>query len=109
MCLKEYLEKYKVLTLELMDEIKRDGEIGIFIKKREEILNLVSSLDFEKEEIRTISDSLNLLKLEEEIHKLVNKERIEVKRQIDNIKRIKKANANYNSFENRAMVFNKMI
>lgn len=109
MNLREYLEEYRDLTLKIIDEVKKDGQISPSIDKREEIIKAVNIQDFDKEEIKTIVKLLNLEKLEEELQILYKKEMVEVKRQIDNIKKAKQININYNNIENIARVFNKTI
>lgn len=109
MNLYEYLEEYRALTLDLMDEIQQNGEINSLLEEREYIINSINSLDFDKEEIKTIENSLNLLKLEEELQILYKKEKVKVKKQIENIKKSKQINTNYNNIDNIARVFNKII
>lgn len=109
MKLSEYLERYRTLTLELMDEIQKDGEINSLIKEREDILKSINDLNFDKEEIKKIGNSLNLLELEEKLQNLTKKEKVKVKKEIENLKKVKQANTNYNSIENKSRVFNKTI
>lgn len=109
MNLHEYLEEYRALTLDLMDEIQQNGEINSLLEEREYIINSINSLDFNKEEIKNIGNSLNLVKLEEELQILYKKEKVKVKKQIENIKKSKQINTNYNNIENIARVFNKII
>ena len=109
MNLHEYLEEYRALTLDLMDEVQENGEINSLLEEREYIIKSINSLGFNKEEIKTIGNSLNLLKLEEELQTLYKKEKVKVKKQIENIKKSKQINTNYNNIENIARVFNKII
>lgn len=109
MNLREYLEEYRALTLDLMDEIQKDGQISSLLKEREYIIKLINSLNFNKEEIKTIGNSLNLGELEKELQLLYKKEKVKVKKQIENIKKARRINTNYNTIENTAMVFNKTI
>ncbi|WP_394870787.1 hypothetical protein [Clostridium butyricum] len=107
--LKEYLEEYRALTLDLMDEVQKSGQISSLLEEREYIIKSINNLDFDKEEIKTIGNSLNLGKLEIELQLLYKKEKVKVKKQIENIKRAKKVNTNYNRIDNIARVFNKII
>jgi len=109
MNLHEYLEEYRALTLDLMDEVQKDGQISPLIDKREDIINAVNSLNFDKEEIKTIGNSLNLAKLEEDLQILYKKEKVKVRKKIENIKKARQININYNGIENIARVFNKTI
>lgn len=109
MNLHEYLEEYRALTLDLMDEIQKDGQISSLLEDREYIIKSINSLDFDKEEIKTIGNSLNLVELEGELQLLYKKEKVKVKKQIENIKRARQINTNYNNIENIARVFSKRI
>lgn len=109
MDLREYLEKYRTLTLGLMDAVQKDLDADLLIEKREEILKSINSLDFDKEEINEIVNSLNILGLDEELQNLIKKEKVKVKKQIETLKKARQANNNYNSFENKARLFNKSI
>lgn len=109
MNLREYLEEYRALTLLLIDEVKKDGELNDLVEKREDILKSINDLNLDMEEIKTIGNSLNLIKLEEELQDMYKKEKVKIKKQIENIKRAKKANQNYNNIGNISRVFNKTI
>lgn len=109
MNLHEYLEEYRALTLDLMDEIQKNGQISSLIEEREYIIKSINSLDFDKEEIKTIGNSLNLGELEAELQLLYKKEKVKVKQQIENIKKARQINTNYNNIQNIARVFNKTI
>lgn len=105
----ECLDKYRVLTLELMDAVQKDLDVDCLIKKREDILNSINSLKFDKQEMKELGNSMNLLELEEELQNLVKKEKIKVKKQIENIKNGRNVNTNYNGVVNVARIFNKII
>ena len=109
MNLHEYLEEYKSLTLDLMDEIQKDGQISSLLEEREAIIKSINSLNFDKEEIKTIGNSLNLAELEAELQLLYKKEKVKVKKQIEKINRARQVNTNYNNIENTVRVFNKNI
>lgn len=109
MNLNEYLEEYRTLTLALIDKIQKDGEVDILIIKRENILKSINALNFDKEEIKNIENSLNLLELEKELEYSVKKEKFKIKQQIETLKRAKQANMQYNSFENKSRVLNKSV
>lgn len=109
MNLREYLEEYKALTLALIDETQKDGELNTLIKEREDILKSINDLNFDKEEIKIIGNSLKLLELEEEVQNSVKKEKVKIKKQIETLKKARQANTNYNGIENKARIFNKTI
>lgn len=109
MNLSEYLEEYRALTLDLMEELQKSGEIVSLLREREEIIKAINNSNFDKNEIKAIGNSLNLIKLEEELQSMYKKEKVKVRKQIENIKRAKEVNRNYNNMENVARVFNKII
>lgn len=109
MNLSEYLEQYRILTLELIDKIKKDGEVDILIEQRENILKSIMDFNFDKAEIKKIGNSLNLLELEKELENSVKKEKFKIKQQIETLKKAKQANMQYNSFENKSRVLNKSV
>ncbi|AWK50931.1 hypothetical protein DIC82_07810 [Clostridium beijerinckii] len=109
MNLREYLEEYRALTLDLMDEIQKDGQISSLLEEREAIIKSINSLNFDKEEIKNIGNSLNLVKLEAELQLSYKKEKVKIKKQMENIKKARQVNKNYNTAENTARVFNKTI
>lgn len=109
MNLHEYLEEYKALTLVLIDEVKKDGQLTPLIEKREDILKAIDDLNFDKEEIKAVGNSLKLLELEKELQNSVEKEKVKIKKQIETLKKTRQANTNYNNIENKARVFNKSI
>lgn len=109
MNLSEYLEQYRILTLELIDKIKKDEEVDILIEQRENILKSISDFNFDKEEIKKVGNSLNLLQLEKELESSVKKEKFKIKQQIETLKKAKQVNMQYNSLENKSRVLNKSV
>lgn len=107
--LREYLEEYRTLTLNLMESVKKDEEVTSLIIKREVILKSIDSLNFDKEEIKKIGTSLSLLELEEELENVVKREKVDIKKQIEALKKLKQANTKYNSIEDKARILNKSI
>lgn len=109
MNLNEYFKEYRALTLDIMDEIQKNGNVISLIEEREKIINEINNGDFDKEEIKMIVNSLGLLKLEEELQVMYKKEKVKVKKQIENVKRARKVNDNYNNIGNVARVLNKSV
>lgn len=109
MNLYEYLKEYRAITIDIMDEIQKSGQIAPLIEEREEIIKTINNINFDKEEIKRIGNSLDLIKLEEELQIIYKKEKVKVKKQIENIKVSRKINDSYNNMENIARVFNKSV
>jgi hypothetical protein len=108
MSLKEYLEEYRALTLDIMEEIWQNGQIGSLLEERENIINIINEKDFNKKEIENIGNSLSLMTLEEELSNMYKREKVNVKIKIEKLKKARQIN-NYGSIENISRVFNKSI
>ena len=107
MDLEEYLKEYKALTLDMMERVNIDGSIGYLVNERQEILDKIEALNFTNSEIKTISESLNLIKIEEELNLMIKKEKVNVKRKIENLKKMRNANLKYNTINYIPSLFNK--
>lgn len=107
MDLEEYLKEYKALTLDIMERVNIDGSIGYLVNERQEILDKIKFLGFDKSDIKGIGESLNLIKLEEELNLMIKKEKINVKRRIENLKKMRSANMKYNAINYIPSFFNK--
>lgn len=109
MNLYEYLKEYKALTLDLLQETGREGNLDGLIKERQEILNKINEVNFDKDEIKRLGNSLDLLKLEEELQETIEKERVNVKKKIEITKKRSQANHSYNNIGNILSTINKTI
>lgn len=93
--LREYLEEYKALTLDIMEHINIDGNIKFLLDEREKILNKISESNFNKDEIIEIGMSLKLIELEDEMQKMVKVEKANIKRKIQQLKMREQGNRQY--------------
>lgn len=109
MNLYENLEKYRLLTLKLIDEVEKDGNLELLIQERENILKDISRSDFDKEEIKAIGSEFKLLELENKVQDSVKKEKVKVMRQLEHLKKIRQVNLNYNAVGGETLIFNKTI
>lgn len=109
MIMEEYLEEYKTITLNLMNNNISISQINSFISKREEIIKILSESSFNKEAIKKNIELLNLLELEEQLKTSIKKEMVRIQEELARLKKVKQANTQYNNFENRARIFNKSI
>lgn len=105
MNLRECLEGYKALTLELIDNTKNDRELISLIDKRGEILKRIEEINFDKEELKKIAISLNILELDSQLYDLVFEEKTKTKKKLDNLKNLRVARKNYNSTPNSPVIF----
>ena len=95
MDLKGYLEKYKDLTILLINRIQNDDELSDLFKQREEIIKKIGELDFSKEEIRNIYNDLKIEILEKKLENSLKSEKVEIRRKIEKIKQARVARNNY--------------
>lgn len=91
---KELIE-FRNLTLELIDRVKVQGNRLYILKKREDILNRITSLDCDKEEIRKLALKLGIYDLEKELHNKINNEMNAIKKEIQQLKKSKQGNQAY--------------
>jgi uncharacterized protein YdcH (DUF465 family) len=97
MNLYECLEEYKKITLDLIEKIKQDNdEFEELIDKRSEVLENIKNLNFSSEEFKKIVNDLDLLRLDEELVRLMKVEQVKIKSKMDVIKRGRQAAKNYN-------------
>jgi LPS O-antigen subunit length determinant protein (WzzB/FepE family) len=108
MSLKEYLEEYRALTLDIMEEIWQEGQISSLLEERAKIINIINEKEFSKEEIKNIGNSLNLMALEEELANMYKKEKVNAKIKIEKLNKARQIN-NYDNIENISRVFNKSV
>lgn len=111
MNLYENLDKYRLLTLKLIDEVENDGNLDSLIQERENILRFINESDFDKEKIKAIGSGFKLLELENKVQDSIKKEKVKVMRQLEQLKKIKQVNLNYNynAVGSKTLLFNKTI
>ena len=91
---KELTEFYNI-TLELMDRVEIQGNRLYLLKRREEILENIKKIGYDTVEIQRIVRKLNIIELERELYNKIETEIINVKREIQNLKRSKQGNQAY--------------
>lgn len=107
--LRELLEKYNNCTLKAMEFIKEDKDIEEFVISRENLLENFKDLEFSKEEGLIIANELNIFKNDEKLNKLIIDKKIEIKNEIELIKKRRQARQNYGNFSSKPVYFNKKI
>lgn len=109
MNVEEYLIEYKELTLYMIERVKIDTSIEYLVEKRQKILDALSESSFSKDEIKSVGNSLGLASLESELIRTVTKEKIDVKRKIETLKRTSNANMKYKTIGYVPSIFNKKM
>lgn len=93
--LKNYLEEYKALTLDIMEHINTDGNINYLVAKREKILNQVKQANFNKEQIESIGKALKLIELDNEMQEMARRETINIKKKMQQLRKREQGNKLY--------------
>lgn len=109
MNIKEILEEYNNCTLKAMEFLKEDKDIEEFVSKRERLLENFKELEFDKEEAQIIANELNIFQNDEKLNKMIVKKKIEIKNEIELIKKRRLARQNYGNFASKPVYFNKKI
>ncbi|MGL6183756.1 MAG: hypothetical protein ACRC1T_00010 [Clostridium chrysemydis] len=107
--LRELLEKYNNCTLKAMEFIKEDKDIEEFVIMREKLLENFKDLEFSKEEGLGIANELNIFKNDEKLNKMIINKKIEIKNEIELIKKRRLARQNYGNYASKPVYFNKKI
>lgn len=87
--LRELLLEYKEITevfIKIMEDEEYEVKGQIFLNKREELLDKLKAMDFDKKKFAEIFKELNLVTLEEKASKLLNVEKNKIKEEIFNLK-----------------------
>lgn len=109
MNLEKYLFRYKELTLRIMKRTKDDGIIGYLVEERQQILDEINNVGFNKSDLRTICEELDILNLEKELDVLIKKEIKSTKESMNQLKKMHSANMQYMSIGYVPSKFNKQM
>lgn len=109
MTLNEYLKEYRSLTLDIIENINTTGNIKRLVEEREYILNKITSLNFDEMEVKRIILKLNIVELEKEMNLALKTEKANIKRKLQNLKRMHQGNNHYISLGYVESRFNKFI
>jgi len=105
MNLDECLEKYKNITLELIDKTKHGEDLEKLINERADVINRIGNIEFSKEEFENRVETLKIQELDKELQKLVNEEKVKIKNQIDNFKKARILRKSYNNSHQTSSFF----
>lgn len=109
MKLDECFREYKALTLDIIERANEDGSIEYLLDERQVILDEIKNGNFEKSDINIICNNLKIVELEKELNICINKEIVNTKRKMENLKKMKTANMNYVSIGYVPPRFNKQM
>lgn len=100
------LQNYKELTLKLIDEVSNIENIESIIKERDEVINNIKELDYNKEELAVLFDKLDIISNDQKLINKVRSESVKIKNALDNIQKLKKARETYDRSEGTPLFFN---
>lgn len=109
MNLKELLEKYRDITLELINRVERDEDLQELLNQRKNIINNIESLEFEQEEFKALYLKFEIQNLDDKLQKEIVKEQKKIREKINFIKVTRNARAQYENTQFKPTFFNKKI
>lgn len=107
MNLEKSLQKYKELTLKLIDSVGNIDEIEKLINARQEIINNIKLEQYDKDKFGEIATKLDLSHIEEELINKIKKEKVNAKSALNNVRKLKQARNIYNKEASYPLFFNK--
>lgn len=110
--LKQYLDDYKNITIELINNLYCDNldSINEFMHKRQNILDYIQKLEYSKEEFKSIADDIKLFDIEERLKDVMIEKKEKLLSDMEKMSVSRNANNSYNkNFYGNARVFSKNI
>lgn len=109
--LQNYLEDFKKYTIEMILNLQNDDidNFEVTLKKRTEIVKEISGLSFDKIEFKKKCEELDIININNELSKITNEKRYELKDKILELKKSQNANNAYHSNLNMSNVFSKKV
>lgn len=111
MNLNDALKSYSDMTQRLIDYIEGDGfeELDKLFQERQKQIELISSLEYSKEEFKLIGDELELLFLEDKLSKTIEKKKNEARINLEKSTKSKQVHNSYNKMQSNSVIFSKKI
>lgn len=110
--IKEYLEKFKDITLQLMDKVKKDDfdTVDMLMEERQKIIDNIDHMEFSQDEFVNIAKELNIIEYDKELEKVINEKKAKIKEEMRRLSTNRNANTNYNKkFYSSSTIFTKTI
>jgi hypothetical protein len=101
----ECLEKYKEITLQLIDKTTTGEDLQELINERSKIIDEIINVDFNEEELKEKVENFNILELDNELQTLVKKEKNKIRNQINMLRKNREARKNYNKINDNLKIF----
>lgn len=109
MDLKLSLENYRNITIELIEKVKKGEDLNTLFQKREDLIENIRNINFEKEEFQVLAKSFEIMELDEELQKLINSEKEKIKEKIRFLKITREARMKYENTQFKPTFFNKKV
>lgn len=96
--LKKYLEKYKELTVKMIEVVNSD-DMDLFqqlINSRQNVIHEMNNLNYSSQQFKGIVEELKILELEEKLKETTITKKEEYKSKISNVKLNQNAHKSYN-------------
>ena len=107
--IEKILDDYRCITETIINNIDNNEEVLKLMEKREELIKNLFKTENDKDSIRDLYLSKDLLKLDEVLKNLIINEKDKVKEEIDNLHKRKSANNAYEKNRNINNFFNTKI
>ena len=103
------LEKYKAITLNIIDLLKEDKDIDTLMEEREYILKQIESQNISKLELIDEYKRLSIKEVDDDLFRLLESKMKEVKLSISNSKTRRTAFSSYSSSNRKGNLFAKKV
>lgn len=111
--LEAMLKEFRNITLKLIDALREEqfDNINLYLDNREKIINEINETNYDSTLFKSLAASFELLKLEDEVNRLMAEKKQSILVRIRNINKSMVANGKYaNSMKNySSYFFNKKI
>lgn len=101
----EELRKLKEITLKIIGEVQKENDVNELLAERQKIINSIINSNYNKEEVKKCFISLGINKDEENLKKVLDKYRNELKEQVKSSGKRKTAFNSYSYGQNRGISF----
>jgi hypothetical protein len=105
MNISECFEKYKEITLQLIDKCSNGDDLDELLNERGNIIDKIGEINLSKEELKEKVEALNILELDNELQTRIKQEKNKTKSQIDILRKNREARKNYNNIQERLQIF----
>lgn len=103
------LKQYKLITIKIIDELRRDRDIDALMEERGEILKKIETLNISKVELREEYNKLDIKAIDDNLEELIRFKMNEIKGAIKENKRRKSAYSSYTSSNRQGNLFARKV